>query len=317
MLTLSDGTRCPRVGFGTYQRKDVYDVETAVLSALAMGYRSIDCASYYKNEAEVGRAIAASGVPREELYITSKVWNDYQGADRCLESFRRSLEALGCGYLDTYLVHWPVEGVHAETYVALQVSMVLLLVLLLVLLRMLVLTSQLQGLVASGEVKSLGLSNYTIEAYEELVAAPGFAVAPVSNQLEVNVCLFRAKTIEYFQGKGVAITAYKPFGGDAALLGHETVVRIGAAHGCSAAQVAIRFLAQQDIAVIPKSKSEERMKANLDAAAPEVLMLTAEEMAELKGLTDEGAEAAYAAHFASRRNQHYPADAEQFDSWAV
>jgi methylglyoxal/glyoxal reductase len=278
-LTLSNGLPMPRVGYGTYMRQDDYagvgGVRAAVARALAMGYRHLDCASFYANEKEVGAAIAASGVPRAELFVTGKVWNDAQGYARTRASFERSLRDLGVGYFDCFLVHWPLPGVFVETYRALE------------------------DLHKEGKCRSIGLSNFTVEDYAEL--ARTMTVAPVCNQIEVNPLLYRKDTIEFFQKKGIAVVAYKPLRA-AACVTHPTVVDIAARSGgkLTAGQVCLRWGLQKGLSVVPKSSNPGRMAENLNVLAEDQALSDAD-MAALDGLMCEEMMGKWREHYESRK----------------
>ncbi len=278
-LALSNGLSMPRVGYGTYMRKDDYadvgGVQAAVGRALEMGYRHLDCASFYANEREVGAAIAASGVPRAELFVTGKVWNDAQGYERTRASFEQSLSDLGVGYFDCFLVHWPLPGMFAETYRALE------------------------DLHKEGKCKSIGLSNFTVEDYDEL--AKTMTVTPVCNQIEVNPLLYRKDTIEFFQEKGIAVVAYKPLRA-AACVTHPTVVDIAARSGgkLTAGQVCMRWGLQKGLSVVPKSSNPGRMAENLNVLAEDQALSVAD-MAALDGLMCEEMMGKWREHYESRK----------------
>ena len=246
-----------------------------------LGYRHIDCASFYKNEKLVGDALRESGVPREELFVTGKVWNDYQGYDRTIESFERSLADLQVGYFDLFLVHWPVPEVHVETYRALQ------------------------EMQRQGKTRAIGLSNYTMEDFQllqEKLDLSGPGMMPVCNQVEVNPFLHRKDTIDFFQSKGVAIVAYKPLKAGAAT-SNEAVEALAKKHGRSAAQVLLRWGVQHGYSVLPKSSNPERMAQNI---ALFDFALDPEDMAALDALMTDDAMKGWREHYDSRRGQDYP-----------
>ena len=282
-LTLSNGQRMPQIGYGTYMRTDTYadvgGIGAAVGHALAAGYRHFDCASFYKNEKEVGDALKAGGVPREELFVTGKVWNDWQGYERTKRSFEKSLADLQIGYFDLFLVHWPLPGFFAETYRALE------------------------DLHKAGKVKSIGLSNFTMEDYAEL--SKTMTVAPVCNQIEVNPLLHRKETIDFFKSKGVVTVAYKPLRA-AACLQNETVQAVAARYpNLTAGQVCVRWAAQHGYAVIPKSSNPERMAQNLHVFG-EGQALSDADMALLDGLMTPDMMVKWREHYESRRGGDPP-----------
>jgi len=257
-VRLADGTLHPVVGFGTYKvgyipasassaAADVAKakregktetaasiVEKAITQA---GYRFLDCAQFYGNEAQVGDAIRASGVPRSDLFLASKVWCDniYAGPEAVRAQVEKTLSELGTDYIDLYMIHWPVPGKHIAAY------------------------KMLEEMQREKKIKSIGLSNYTIEDFEELVAATD--VLPVVNQIEINPFLFRRKTIDYFKSKGVVLQAYRALRNGAAFQ-DPTIVRIATKHGRTPAQILGRFCVQNDIVYIPKSIRLDRMIEN-------------------------------------------------------
>ena len=276
-IFLNDGKIVPRLGFGTYQRStDMSAVKEAVLNALKVGYRHIDCASFYKNEKIVGEAIRESGIPRKELFITGKVWNDFQGYERCKSSFDRSLQDLGIGYFDLFLVHWPFPGMHAETYRALE------------------------DLQAEGLLKSVGVSNYTIDDYKELQKT--MRIKPVCNQIEVNPVLYRKGTIDFFHSQGVRIAAYKPLGATKALK-NPIVQRLAEKYKVSAGQLCIRWGFQHDMVVIPKSNNVGRMTENFNIFN---FHIDPADMHELDSITTAAQEETFYTHYLSRRSQDPP-----------
>uniref|UniRef100_A0A7S1UC08 NADP-dependent oxidoreductase domain-containing protein n=1 Tax=Phaeomonas parva TaxID=124430 RepID=A0A7S1UC08_9STRA len=270
-VTLKDGKTIPAVGYGLYKVTGE-ECMACVTAALGAGYRHFDSASFYQNEEAVGAALEAAAVPREELFITTKVWNDCAGYEEAQKSVRRSVAALKCGYADLVLVHWPHPG-HGETYRALE------------------------DLVDEGLIKSVGLSNYTEEDYTELRKT--LRIEPVVNQIEVNPLLYRKEEIEYFQGEGIVVQAYKPLRRGAALESAE-IAGIAEKHGVTPAQVCLRWGLQHDLVILPKTSTPARMPQNLDVFGFEI---DAEDMAFLDGLTDAATVENWASHLIERRNQ--------------
>ena len=182
-IVLNSGRLMPLLGYGTYQLPESDAGVEAILSAIGLGYTLLDCATFYHNEGMVGRAVAK--VDRTSVYIVSKAWNDavYLGASAVREACLQSIKDLQCGYLDLYLIHWPVPGRHVEAY------------------------KELIQLQREGLVRDIGVSNYTIEDYEELLAA-GISVIPAVNQVEVNPFLHRTRTLDYFRQRGVQIQCW-------------------------------------------------------------------------------------------------------------
>ncbi|EER14966.1 2,5-diketo-D-gluconic acid reductase A, putative [Perkinsus marinus ATCC 50983] len=278
-MMLSSGNAIPMVGFGTYRvgvtPKSVFEVvstgrdgKAVIKNAIEAGYRLFDCAQFYLNEAVVGDAIAESGIPRQEFFITSKVWPDkiFKGRQAVIDQCKQSLKDLRTSYVDLYLVHWPVPGKHVEAYQALE------------------------DLYKEGLCHSIGLSNYTIEDYEELIQA-GISIPPSCNEIEVNPLLFRKKTIEYFQSKDIAILSWRGLGnGRPELLEHPVITKIANDKKVTTAQVIGRWLVQHSIVHIPKSENPERMRVNKDIFSFE---LSSTQMAEIDafGLSKEAIEA--------------------------
>jgi diketogulonate reductase-like aldo/keto reductase len=284
-ITLNDGAAHPQLGYGTYKVGFVPasatgsggmaageggDAKEIVQTALELGYRFLDCAEFYGNEAAVGEAIAASGVSREELFLASKVWSDtlFAGRSAIRDQVARSLADLRTDYLDLYLVHWPVPGKHVLAY------------------------KHLEELRTEGKIRSIGVSNYTIEDYDELMQHA--TVPPAVNQIEVNPFLYRKKTIDYFQSQGVAIQAYRSLfaGQGKKALSDPVVTAIASEHDKSPAQVLGRWCVQKGLIYLPKSEKEARMIEN---AAVFDFELTVQNLAALDALTSQDSIDAFAA----------------------
>jgi diketogulonate reductase-like aldo/keto reductase len=233
-VRLANGVEMPRLGLGTYKSAEGGDVERSVLAALELGYRSIDTASLYGNEAGIGQAIAASGVARDEIFLTSKVWNDEQGYDNTLAAFSRSLERLGTSYLDLYLVHWPREQTR-ETWRAIE------------------------RLYAEGAVRAIGVCNHLEHHLEALLRVA--EVAPMVNQYEMHPWLQQPSLREYCETHGIVVEAWAPLM-KGRVAEEPVLVEIAARHGKSPAQVAIRWLLQRGVVTIPKSVHRERIAEN-------------------------------------------------------
>ena len=236
MLRLNNGVEVPALGLGTY--KLVGEAAYApVRAALGCGYRHIDTASFYENEEAVGRAVRESGVPREEVFITSKVWNTEQGFEETLNAFDRTLQRLGMDYLDLYLVHWPVPGKRLETYRALE------------------------RLYEEGRVRAIGVSNFTVRHLEELYGA--CQVMPAVNQVEMSPFLYQRELLEHCRGRNVLVTAFSPLA-RGRVLGDPVLAEVAARHRRSPAQVMIRWCLQKGMAVIPRSADPAHIKENAD-----------------------------------------------------
>lgn len=259
-IALNDGTTIPQLGFGVF-RVDPDEAERVVSDALEVGYRHIDTAAIYGNEIGVGRAIAASGIPREELYITTKLWNSDQGTQSAVDAMDLSLEKLGLDHVDLYLIHWPRPALdlYLESWLTLE------------------------RLKAAGKTTSIGVSNFHIPQLERVIGESG--TVPAVNQIELHPAFAQRPLREYAASKGIAIEAWGPLGqGKYDLFGMPAVAAAAQAHGVTPAQAVIRWHLQHGIIVFPKSNSRERIAENFDVFGFE---LSADEMAAIDGL-DQG-----------------------------
>ncbi|RZU60548.1 aldo/keto reductase [Zhihengliuella halotolerans] len=257
----TDGNAIPQLGYGVWQVED--DVaEKVVAAAFKAGYRHIDTAMIYGNEAGVGRAIAASGLPREELFITTKLWNGDQGYEETLAAFDASLERLGLDYVDLYLIHWltPKAGKYVETWKALV------------------------ELQKSGRVKSIGVSNFTVETLREIEEATG--VVPAIHQVETHPYFPQAELREYEAAKGIVHESWSPLGNNSDLLGESALAAVAEKHGATPAQAVIAWHLAKGNVVIPKSVTPERIVQNWESLG---VTLDADDIAAIDAL-DKGAE---------------------------
>lgn len=225
----------PGLTLGVYRMSD-RTVTQAIAQALDIGYRSIDTASYYRNESAVGEAVRSSGLPREELFVTSKLWNSDQGP-RAIDALHRSLELAGLEYLDCYLLHWPVAGRFVQSW------------------------RSLQSAVDEGLVRHLGVSNFLPRHLEQL---QGIGDAPYVNQVEMHPYLLQREVRRYDAQAGIRTSSWSPLG-NGAVLSDPVLERIGRAHGKSSAQVALRWALQHDVHVVAKASSREHLQQNWDA----------------------------------------------------
>ncbi len=259
-LALNDGTTIPQLGFGVF-KVDPDETERIVSDALEVGYRHIDTAAVYGNEVGVGRAIAASGIPRDELYITTKLWNSDQGTQTAFDAIDLSLEKLGLESVNLYLIHWPRPdlGKYLETWHALE------------------------QIKADGKTASIGVSNFHVNRLEDIIA--GSDTVPAVDQIELHPAFAQREIREFAASKGIRVESWGPLGqGKYDLFGMEPVTAAAAAHGVSPAQVVIRWHLQNGLIVFPKSNSRERMAENFDVFGFE---LSADEIAALDSL-DQG-----------------------------
>jgi len=238
-VDLLDGTSIPQLGFGVFKVDDD-GAERAVTSALEVGYRLIDTAKLYGNEAGVGRAIRASGLPRDEVYVTTKVWNDEQGYDATLRAFDASAGRLDVGTVDLYLIHWPFPGqdLYLDTWRAL-----------------LLLKEQ-------GAIRSVGVSNFVPAHLERIIGETG--VVPVVNQVELHPRLQQPELRDFHARTGIVTEAWSPLGRDSGLLDDPVVQSIAAARGVTPAQAVLRWHLDLGNVVIPKSVTPARIAENLD-----------------------------------------------------
>ncbi|RBP88386.1 diketogulonate reductase-like aldo/keto reductase [Cytobacillus firmus] len=234
---LANGVKMPKVGLGVFKVEKEEELITAVKSAIEIGYRSIDTASIYGNEEWVGEAIRQSGINREELFITSKVWNSDQGYEAALKAFNTSLEKMGLEYLDLYLIHWPVEGKYTETWRALE------------------------DLYKEGKIKTIGVSNFQIRHLESLLKTA--EIKPMINQIELHPKLAQTDLRAFAAKYDMHIEAWAPLmqGG---LFENEILKKLAEKHGKSIAQIVLRWHLQNSIIVIPKSTKPHRIKENAD-----------------------------------------------------
>lgn len=236
-VTLNNGVKMPVLGFGVYQIPPS-DTERAVSEALEVGYRHIDTAAVYKNEEAVGKAIAASGIPRDDLFVTTKVWISNAGEDAARAAFERSSEKLGLDVVDLYLIHQPFGDVYGSW-------------------------RALERLNEEGRVRAIGVSNFPNDRLADLIAFN--RVVPAVNQVETHPFLQRFADQEFMAGEGVQIESWAPFAeGRNNLFTNPTLSSIARAHDKSVAQVVLRWLIQRGVVVIPKSVRRDRMEENFD-----------------------------------------------------
>lgn len=237
-ITLNNGVTMPQLGLGVWQAQDGAEVEQAIATAFEAGYRLIDTAAAYANEGGVGTAIQKSGLAREDIFLTTKLWNRDQGYDQTLRAFDASLKRLGLDYIDLYLIHWPMPtvGRFVESWKALE------------------------KLYADKRVRAIGVSNFTPSHLETLQQKT--TVTPAVNQIELHPRFNQATTRDYCTAHGIQVESYSPLMRGGEVL-EDTVIRsLADAHGKTAAQVTLRWHIQHGLVVIPKSVTASRIQEN-------------------------------------------------------
>ncbi|MGV9451693.1 aldo/keto reductase [Streptomyces sp. NPDC003635] len=254
-VTLNNGVEIPQLGFGVFQVPEA-ETTAAVTEALRAGYRSIDTAAIYGNEAGVGKALATAGLAREDVFVTTKLWNADQGYDATLRAFDASLEALGLTHVDLYLIHWPTPArdLYRDSWKAIE------------------------RLVADGKVRAAGVSNFQPAHLRRLI--DGASIVPAVNQIELHPGLQQAELRSLHAELGIATEAWSPLA-QGAVLGDEAIVSLARRHGKSPAQVVLRWHLQLGNVVIPKSVTPERIRENLDVFD---FTLSADELSALAAL---------------------------------
>ncbi|MFB7142262.1 aldo/keto reductase [Gottfriedia sp. NPDC056225] len=258
LVKLNNGLEMPIIGLGVFQVEDGQVVIDSVKAAIRNGYRSIDTAAIYQNEEGVGQgikeALEENGLKREDLFITSKVWNADLGYQSSIDAFELSLKKLGLDYLDLYLIHWPVEGKYVESWKALET------------------------LYKDGKVKAIGMSNFQIHHLKEVMATA--EIMPMVNQVELHPMLSQVELREFLNENSIQVEAWAPLmqGG---LFENETLLEIANKYNKSIAQVVLRWHLQNGIVIIPKSIKEHRIQENADLFDFE---LTQEDMEQINSL---------------------------------
>jgi 2,5-diketo-D-gluconate reductase A len=258
-IILNNGVEMPQLGFGVWQVPDD-EAERAVAVALETGYRSIDTAAIYGNEEGTGRAIAASGVPREDIFVTTKLRNADHGYDSTLRAFDTSLARLGLDHVDLYLIHWPTPArdKYVDTYKAFE------------------------KLHADGRVRAIGVSNFEPEHLRRLIAET--SVIPAVDQIELHPHLQQHAAREYHAEQGIATEAWSPLGSGKGLLEVPAIVAIAQKHGRSPAQVVLRWHLQLGNIVIPKSVTPSRIRENIEVFD---FSLDTEDLAAISALNED------------------------------
>ena len=265
VYTLSNGVAIPWVGFGTWQTPDGQVAADSVKAALAAGYRHIDTASIYKNEAGVGQGIRESGVPREEIFVTTKIWNNKRGYEKTRESVEKSLERLGLDYLDMVLIHWPAAPHRVENWEELNQST----------------WQALTDLYKEGKIRAIGVSNFKPHHLKALLEAE---VKPMVNQIELHPGMTQQETVDLCKEHGILLEAWSPLG-CGRLLDHPFLAELAAKYGKSVAQVCIRWCLQKGFLPLPKSVTPSRI---LDNTKVFDFVLSDEDMAAMDAMENVG-----------------------------
>ena len=264
MYTLTNGVKIPCVGFGTWQVKDGTEAVTSVKTALELGYRHIDTAQVYGNEESVGAAVKQSGVKREDIFITTKLWNDEHGYDKTMAAFEKSMKKMGIDYLDLFLIHWPNpiafrdqwQKANAGTWKAFE------------------------ELYKAGRIRSIGVSNFHKHHIEELLKTA--AVTPMVNQIRLCPGDTQDETVEYCRSQGMLLEAYSPLG-LGKIFDIKEMQALAAKYNKSIAQIAIRWSLQRGYLPLPKSTHPTRIKENMEVFGFELSESDVELIANLKG----------------------------------
>ena len=253
-VKLNNGTEMPWLGYGVFKIRDGELVENAVKQALEIGYRSVDTASLYGNERGVGKAIRESGIPREQIFLTTKLWNDDLRKKRTIAAFEESMERLGLEYVDLYLIHWPVEGCYEESW------------------------QEMQKIYESGRAKAIGVSNFQIQHLKDILSSG--KVVPAVNQIEFHPFLLQSDLLQFCSENGIRAEAWSPLM-QGQIVSNPVVMKIAEKYGKTPAQITLRWDIQHGVVTIPKSKTPERIAENADIFDFE---LSAEDMQTLDGL---------------------------------
>lgn len=232
---LNNGLEMPWLGFGVFRMKDGKEVEHAVAHALEVGYRSFDTASVYGNERGVGKALRESGIPREDLFVTTKVWNDDQRDKRTMAAFEESLERLDMDYVDLYLVHWPVDGCYQETW------------------------QVMEEIYQSGRAKAIGVSNFRIHHLEDILRDS--QLVPSVNQVEFHPFLVQPDLLTFCQSHNIQVEAWSPLM-RGQIVTKQAVQDLAEKYHKTPAQIALRWDLQHEVVTIPKSSHPERIAEN-------------------------------------------------------
>jgi len=264
--TLNNGIKIPAIGFGTWQIEDGAPAYNAVAEALNAGYIHIDTAAVYGNEKSVGKAIQDSGIDRDDLFITTKLWNADRGYENTLTAFEKSLALLNLTYVDLYLIHWPANEAQFENWAEINAHT----------------WRAFEKLYVDGRVKAIGLSNFPKKYVETLLKT--VQIKPAVNQLEFHPGYLQEETVSYCKENNILVQAWSPLG-SGRILDNEVLLSLAKKYNVSVGQICIKFALQEGINPLPKSTNPINIKANLDLSNFE---LTAEDIASIKNMGDLG-----------------------------
>lgn len=238
-IKLNNGTEIPAIGLGVFRLEDNKETQQVVESALSIGYRHIDTAEYYDNEQSVGAAVKSSGIPRGEIFVTTKCWNENLRRDTVMHAFESSLKKLDMDYVDLYLIHWPVPGKIQQAW------------------------KVFEEIYQSGRAKAIGVSNFKQHHLDELKKTS--SLIPAVNQIELHPYLIQEDILEYCNNAGIKVEAWSPFAANKMdIFKEKTLIEIADKYQKTPAQVILRWDYQRGIIVIPKSSHKERQAENLD-----------------------------------------------------
>ena len=243
-ITLRNGVEMQGIGFGTWKSADGQAAYDSVIEAIKAGYRHIDTATLYKNEASVGKAVNECGLKREEIFVTSKVWNRSRGYDKTMAAFEKTLSVMGLDYLDLYLIHWPAIPAQFEDWNDINLST----------------WKALTELYKAGKIKAIGTANFFPQHLESLMQTE---VQPMINQIEYHPGYTQDEVVKYCQANGIVVPGWSPLG-NGAVLNDAFLGEMAAKYGKSVAQICLRFAVQNGIVPLPKSVTPSRIASNLD-----------------------------------------------------
>ena len=265
MMELKNGIKIPAIGYGTWQTPDGEVAEAGVKTAIKSGYRHIDTAAAYGNEISVGKGIRESRIPRKELFVTSKIWNEERGYEKTLAAFEKTLSDLGLEYLDLYLIHWPASSHRFSDWEEINLGT----------------WKAMSELYQAGKIKAIGVSNFKPHHLKALMQAE---VKPMVNQIEFHPGMLQEETMAYCKENGILVEAWSPLG-TGRMLSNEVLLSIAEKYQTSVAQLCIRWCIQHEVLPLPKSVTPSRIVENLDVFDFEI---SKEDMRVIDGLENFG-----------------------------